>query len=1131
MFSATDAANFLACPHLTTLDRLHEEGKEKRPHFDDPEVELLRRLGEEHEQAYLRHLHEDLELDVVSIPKDSKADRTKLTIEAMKQGAAVIYQARLEDDLRYGYADFLIRVDKPSDLGFWSYEVVETKLARSTRVTALIQLCFYSDILTKMQGVEPELMHVVLGRTTESQKFRFKRYAAYFRRVLRDYNIAWETRPETYPEPTEHCGVCDWSPHCEARWRKDDHLSLVAGISRSQRKVLVGIDVSTMADLGALSLPVVPRLDRVGDKALENIKEQARIQVAGRDEGRTIYELFSPVEVNKGLAALPPPSPGDMFLDFEGDPFAFDQGLEYLIGVVTVAREGKAAPVYDEIWAFDPVEEKRAFEELIARIMERRRDDPGMHVYHFAPYEVGAMKRLAGRHATCTDEVDDLLRGEVFVDLLRVVKQGLRASVESYSIKKLEPLYHYTREVPLPKATRALKNFGLVLAFAEGRRIDDELRGVIAGYNRDDCVSTLRLRDWLESLRQDLKAKTGEEVPRPQPEEAKPGESLTEYLKRVRRVESLLKQNLPEDAAAFSDEQKAQLLLANLLEWHRREEKSTWWEYYRLLPLTIDQLIEDRIPLGGLEYVGEVGREKRSIIHRYRFPAQDFKIAVGEDVRDPATKRAPGEIVAIDDQNETIDIKRGKDSAVPHPAALIPCKTVGTAAQRENLLRLGEWVGENGIDAAGAFRAARDVLLRHAPRMTAGDSVEITGRSITLETSKRAVLLVDESVLPVQGPPGSGKTYLGARLTVELATNGRRVGITGPSHKVISNLLEAICCAARESNIEITIVQKPDDDDFCDDPMVTLVDDNPPVTEALRQGRAQIGAGTAWLWAREEVNDIVDVLFVDEAGQMSLANVMAISQAAKSMVLLGDPQQLDQPLKGVHPPGAELSVLSHLLNGRATIEEGRGLFLKDTWRLHPDVCDFTSEQFYDGRLASRTENGNQRLNAPGLLDGTGLRFVPVEHSGNRSESDEEVVRLVELVSGLLEDGATWTNKEGRTSALTLDDILIVSPYNAQVSALRKKLPAGARAGTVDKFKGQEAPVVFYSMATSSAEEAPRGMEFLYSLNRLNVAISRAKCLAVIVASPALFKVQCSTPKQAELANSFCRFLELAKQVN
>ena len=373
------------------------------------------------------------------------------------------------------------------------------------------------------------------------------------------------------------------------------------------------------------------------------------------------------------------------------------------------------------------------------------------------------------------------------------------------------------------------------------------------------------------------------------------------------------------------------------------------------------------------------------------------------------------------------------------------------------------------------------------------------------------------------------KTYTGAQMILELVKAGKRVGVTANSHKVISNLLSTLCNAAHEMKIKLDIVQKPDQEklDGCKHEFVTQTNDNAKVVEKLLTGGAQIGAGTSWLWSREELAGAVDVLFVDEAGQMSLANVLAVSPAANSVVLLGDPQQLDQPQKGVHPPGAEVSGLSHLLNGRATIEPHQGLFLSESWRLHPDICAFTSEVFYDGRLQARPANAQQRLNAKGLLDGTGLRFVPVVHSGNQSDSPEEVEAIAELVEGLLRDGATWINKEGETAPLKLNDILIVAPYNAQVALLKRPI-VGARVGTVDKFQGQQAPVVFYSMTTSTPEDAPRGMEFLYSSNRLNVATSRAQCVTVLVASPVLFDVQCRTPRQMELANSFCRYLEMAK---
>jgi superfamily I DNA and/or RNA helicase len=388
-------------------------------------------------------------------------------------------------------------------------------------------------------------------------------------------------------------------------------------------------------------------------------------------------------------------------------------------------------------------------------------------------------------------------------------------------------------------------------------------------------------------------------------------------------------------------------------------------------------------------------------------------------------------------------------------------------------------------------------------------------------------LCVQSSLLPIQGPPGSGKTYSGARMITELVRGGKRVGITAVSHKVISKLLQGACEAARKTGLQLRAAQKANDDDGCADPMVRQLN-NKEIPEALTSNALKVLAGTPWLWARQDAVGSIDVLFVDEAGQMSLADVLAISRAANSVVMLGDPQQLNQPQQGVHAPGVDVSALAHLLNGRATIDPEKGLFLKETWRLPPDICAFTSELFYDARLTARPENRNQRLNANNFLDGTGLRFIPVKHSGNQSESVEEVEKIVELVNGLLEKRATWTDKTGKTCVLELKDILIVAPYNVQVSALGKRLPVGSRVGTVDKFQGQEAPLVFYSMTTSTPEEAPRGMEFLYSLNRLNVAVSRAQCVAVIVASPALFQVECKTPRQIQLANALCRYFEMTR---
>jgi predicted RecB family nuclease len=1129
-FSATDIANFVACRHLLTLKTDAAEGKIQKPYFHDLGVELLRVLGERHETAYLNQLAGKPGCQVVSIPTDVEwTESVGRTKEAIRDGADVIYQATFQDRNWGGRADFLVRVDKPSSLGAFSYEVVETKLAKSAKVRAILQLCFYSELLGKIQGLQPESMHVVLGGSTGRETFQVSRYIAYFRKAKRDFEQASADPRNTYPEPVALCDVCEWFSVCNDRWHKDDHLSLVASITRAQRKELVTRDIRTMTALGDVTLPLVSKPERIGDTALKRICEQARLQVKGRSDDALIYELLPP-EDGCGLSALPEPSPGDIFLDFESADYAFETGIEYLIGMVFLPHSDDVEPEYHPLWSFEPVAEKQAFEQFIAIVVDRWKHYPSLHIYHYAPYEPAAIKRLAARHSTCIDEVDQLLRAKIFVDLYRVVRQSLRASVESYSIKKLEGFYDFTRAVSARDSVVALQTFQSVLALGGDKENAKEIVDKIEAYNRDDCLSTLRLRDWLEDRRRELEVQTGAALPRPEQTTGEPSENLAEELNQARSIAGKLVEGLSPDPNKLTDEEYARYLLAQMMEWHRREEKSSWWEYFRLLDLSDHELLEDKSALGGLTYVGVVGQEKRSLIHRYKFPAQDHALDRAHDIRDPRTERDPGEIVQINEANLTIDLKRGANSAVPHPEALIPFDIVGSNVQRDSLLRLGSWVTENGIDAVGPYRAARNLLLRRPPSFLTASLKSVTDEQGQLTSAAKEMtsrLANEPCVLPVQGPPGSGKTFTGARMIVELISQGYRVGVAAVSHKVISNLLSEVCKVARQNNVPVQAVQKPDATDGCVDPLVKLVENNQAVRDALDTGASNVVAGTTWLWARAEMANSVDVLFIDEAGQMSLADVLAASQAARSLVLLGDPQQLDQPQQGIHPPGADGSAFDHLWCGHATIGPGQGLFLAETYRLHPEVCEFTSEVFYEGRLKPRPENQRQRIDTDGPLTGTGLRLVQVAHTGNQSESKKEVTRISALISDLLAKDTTWTNKKGETQKLTLTDILVVAPYNAQVAVLRKQLPGGARVGTVDKFQGQEAPIVFYSMTTSSPEDAPRGMEFLYSLNRLNVAISRTRCIAVIVASPRLFQVECRSPRQMELANAFCRYLEVA----
>jgi hypothetical protein len=340
--------------------------------------------------------------------------------------------------------------------------------------------------------------------------------------------------------------------------------------------------------------------------------------------------------------------------------------------------------------------------------------------------------------------------------------------------------------------------------------------------------------------------------------------------------------------------------------------------------------------------------------------------------------------------------------------------------------------------------------------------------------------------------------------------------------------------AGRENLRTLSCVQKVTEESEVSCIGITEVTKPAEAIKALQDETANVVAGTVWLWAPETSAEVIDVLVVDEAGQMSLANVLAAAQSARSLVLLGDPQQLDQPLKGSHPDGAAVSALEHLLAGGAkTISSEQGLFLEHTWRLHPSICAFTSEAFYESRLQSQAGLEQQRLEGHTYLNGAGPWFVGIDHEGNQNASPEEAAVVEALVRGLLVPGVTWFNAKVPIPAsvpLTPKDILVIAPYNVQVSDIANRLPRDVRVGTVDKFQGQEAAIVIYSLTTSSPEDAPRGMEFLYSLNRLNVATSRGRALCVVVGSPRLLEPQCRTPRQMQLANALCRFVELARRI-
>jgi hypothetical protein len=794
-----------------------------------------------------------------------------------------------------------------------------------------------------------------------------------------------------------------------------------------------------------------------------------------------------------------------MFFDMEGDPL-FDGGLEYLFGIITV-DDGQER--FHPFWAHSRNEEKSAFQAAVDFMVDRLRRYPDAHIYHYGSYEESALKRLAMLHGTREGDVDDLLRQHRLVDLYRVVREAIRTSEPAYSIKNMEKFYlGPAREGEVTTAGDSIVIYERWRRLADERLLDD-----IAGYNELDCVSTLRCRDWLVGMREPAAPWNQQQI-----EEDTRGaaEARTEAEEHVAAMSAALL------AGEHAREDWRQLVV-DLLEFHRRESKPGWWSVFSRQDLPYDELLEDAECLAGLQAHPHVRPrpDKKSMILMFTFPAQDFKLKVGDTPKRAGTLEPAGDVVSVNEDTHTIELKLGPSrSPILEGTSLIPPGPVGDKELRSAVYRFAEAVRDGDVDR---YAAVVSILRRDFPSIAGRQARApvIPDGAETLPATIKALLALQNSHLLIQGPPGAGKTYTSSQAIVALLAEGKRVGIASNGHKAINQLLREVEALADANGLRISGIKKSSREDqmLGTRGWVQETLDNKEVTAGH-----QLVAGTAWLFARAEHDRAFDYLFIDEAGQVSLANVVAMGVAARNIVLVGDQMQLAQPIQGTHPRGSGVSALEHLLEDHATVPPDRGVFLSQTRRMHPDLCSFISAAVYEGRLRSAEGTEVQRLLAdpaadPEAIAPAGLRFVAVDSIGCTQRSKPEADRLNGTYRALL--GRRWRNHRGEEVGIGVDDILVVSPYNMQVELLKRVLPAGARVGTVDKFQGQEAVVVLISMATSSGDELPRNVEFLYSRNRLNVAVSRARCLSVIYANPRLLEIPCGTIKEMELVNGLC----------
>jgi uncharacterized protein len=957
-------------------------------------------------------------------------------------------------------------------------------------------MCIYSDILTREQGVSPEFMHVVLGNGSVAT-VRVDSVIHYFQFAKERFlEYAGAPPSDSSGAPCGHCNFCRWAANCQAEWDAADHLSIVAGMSRSNTEALRKSGVASLVTLA--QLPPGIRIPGIQPETLDKLRNQARLQAKQRADGERVYELLNSAP-GRGLARLPQPDPGDIFFDMEG-------GLEYLFGLVTADA---GAERFQTFWAHSRDEEKAAFQSTIDFIIERLERYPDAHIYHYAAYEETALKRLAMLHGTREAEVDDLLRTHKLVDLYRIVREAIRTSEPGYSIKNVEKFYLAEgRQGEVKTAGES------IVIYERWRRLGEaQLLHEIADYNRFDCSSTRQCRDWLVGMRAPdapWYAWVPDEDGNGDPEERAEAEA---------RVAAMT------DALLIGEEGRLpwRRLLVDLLEFHRRESKPAWWAVFARQEMQHAELLEDAECLAGLTAAAGIlpRSDKRSMIYTFNFPAQDFKLKPGDKPKRARTLEPAGEVISIDEDNLAIELKLGPSrSTIDEGTCLIPAGPIGDKELRAAVYRFAEAVRDG---AENRYSAVASVLKRELPRIEGrshGSPVIHAGTDTTTGTIE-ALLSLQASHLLIQGPPGAGKTYTSSQAIVALLGHGFRIGVASNGHKAINQLLREVEVLAAAKGIVVRGIKKSTRPD-------QMLSTGGWIEETLKPEGVtavhQLVAGTAWLFARPEHDQSFDYLFVDEAGQVGLANIVAMGVAARNIVLVGDQMQLAQPIQGTHPGESGVSALQHLLQDQATVPPERGVFLSETRRMHPDLCGFISDAVYEHRLRSAAGTELQRVLAAPSLDaeaiaGAGLRFVCVDSLACTQRSQPEAERLDRTYRALL--GQLWTNDKGVSRPISAEDILVVTPYNMQVELLRRTLPAGARVGTVDKFQGQEAAVVLISMATSSGDDLPRNIEFLYSRNRLNVAISRARCLAVIYANPRLLEIPCNTIGQMELVNGLC----------
>ena len=1128
--TASRLKNWIAC-NYTTINEINKKGLKKKKSSTTEDIRKKR--GDEFEEKIYKKLIKQYPKHI-KIKKDD--DRFEKTKEALKKGYDLIHKAHFKHKGWVGEIDFLIKdQNKKTKKGKWRFEVYDTKLSSIAKTDHITQISLYSEWIATQQDNElPDFMYLILGIKDKEKKnnrikideeikqYKTQNYQLYFQNNEANYiKFLDSDKKNIHPERCGFCALCDWSDVCEEQWLAKDHLNQIAKIRKDQISKIKKHGIKTLSQFSKLK--ETEKIKDLNSSIFKKHLSQAKLLIEFNKTKIPQYKVL-PLEAERGFNKMPKASEHDLFFDIEGldkilNPEESDQdklGLEYLFGIYD--HDNKKEP-YKYFWAHNQDEEKEKFIELLKFIDKHFKQYPDSHIYHFNHYEKTALTKLMSKHDTCIEQVNDLLRYGKLVDLHAVLNQGMQVSEKEYSLKNLEKFYQYKRKGEIKKANESTDKYLDWIETGEEKLLDE-----IKLYNREDCESTYFLREWLRGK----KPKDSHYAIKKESKERKTNwEKENEDYKRL--IEKKCK------------DEKIKKILRDILGFHKREEMIYWQNIFnRAANKNDEDLIEDAQCIGFMEKIneesGKDGRGKTIKIFTYKFLKQDFKVKEKDNVMnaldgDLQTHRV-GKVLSIDESKKDeniIEISTAKN--LPEILSVAKDDYVNHKVIIDAIRRFVE----SAVKGEKKYKATYEILKKNYPKIkNIKEGETIIKEGDFLKESFKTVESMQNSYLYFQGPPGVGKTHAAAYIIIELIKKSKKIGITANSHKVIFNLLNKIEELAKD-NFSFEGYHKGSSSDpekrYVNGKFIKNISDSKVMDMQFKDMDANLFSGTAWCFSRPACEEKLDYIFIDEAGQLTTADIVAISLSAQNVVIIGDQMQLSSPISAVHPGESGKSIPEFLLEDQDTISSNKGIFIDKSRRLHPKLCKFTSENFYDGRLKNFPFTEKRKisfLKKENLLPETGILMVDAKHKEVCRQKSEEEGKLVKDFYNRL-FGSTFLDEENIKKRMNEADILVVAPYNVQVNYLKSILPKEARVGTIDKFQGQQAPATIISMTSSDAESLPRNVDFYFSRNRLNVAVSRSQCLSIVIMNKKILEINCKKVEHIKLVNIFMKLLDYEKK--